>query len=194
MESANYYIRLVITIMVMVRCVSDDEISRLLHRSGRWHSKCQSRTGDQPRKGEEKKQIRTSLDFYQTHLNYFRDVLWWGMFQNHSLFMFWFAFLQHFLHQMYIHTYVTTLRKVGPGCLQHKIILDPSLVAGVYQLSIAPSKHFQFFSGCGPGCGGGGCGEQKTWPISTKQSGGVYSVFIWIILFLWRFVMLKRGQ
>ena len=65
---------------------------------------------------------------------------------------------------------------------------------GVYQLSIAPSKHFQFFSGCGPGCGGGGCGEQKTWPISTKQSGGVYSVFIWIILFLWRFVMLKRGQ
>ena len=49
---------------------------------------------------------------------------------------------------------------------------------GVYQLSIAPSKHSQFFSGCGPGCGGGGCGEQKTWPISTKQSGGLSSIHV----------------
>ena len=47
-------IRLMVTIMVMVRCVSDDEISRLLHRSGRWHSKCQSWTGHQPRKGDKK--------------------------------------------------------------------------------------------------------------------------------------------
>ena len=88
---------------------------------------------------------------------------------------------------------ISCMWKVGPGCLYQKIILDPSQVVGVYQLSIALSKHFQFFSGCGPGCAGGGCGEQKTWPISTKQSGGVFSVFIWIILFWWQFVMVEKG-
>ena len=67
--------------------------------------------------------------------------------------------------------------RAGLVTSQGKVLkISRSFPGSVYQLYVAQFKHYRLFSGCGSGCAGGGCGEQKTWPISTKQSGGVYPV------------------
>ena len=116
-------IRLMVTIMVMVQCVSEDGISRLLHWSGRWHSKCQSWTGHQPRQGD--KNLKKSRFLLDTSKLVQRCVA-----------------VGHVSESLLVYRYVGLLSS-------RKFLARPSASAVCNHIKSVAQDHWRSFPGCG---------------------------------------------